>query len=160
MCLQIWCRILVDHHFSQKLRPVPNHTCWNGRGSKTKTCRKPHMLVIVCIFLSIIPFQMPSVVIIGLNGTGPRRKEFGPQKYQDYQTFINFQHLPLNPLVTQLQNATQPKHVTRPQPDQLRRASSPSPMSLRITPRHCWRMALAPIQWLESLQHLAYQRRK
>ena len=45
----------------------------------------------------------------------------------------NFQHLPLNPLVTQLQNATQPKHVTQPQPDQLRRASSPSPMSLRIT---------------------------
>jgi hypothetical protein len=51
------------------------------------------MLVIVCLFLSTIPFQMPSVVIIGLNGTGPRRKEFGPQKYQDYQTFINFQHL-------------------------------------------------------------------
>ena len=35
---------------------------------------------------------MPSVVIIGLNGTGPRRKEFGPQKYQDYQTFNIFQH--------------------------------------------------------------------
>ena len=27
--------------------------------------------------------------------------------------------------------------------DQLRRTSSPSPMSLRITPRHCWMMALA-----------------
>ena len=61
-----------------------------GMGQKIKISPKPHILVFVCIFLSTILFQTPSVV----NGTGPGREKFGPQKYQDSQTFKIFQHPP------------------------------------------------------------------
>ena len=70
-----------------------------GRGPNTKISGKPRMLVIACIFLSTKSFQAPSVVIIGLNGTGPgmsRAQRIWPTEtsgLSDYQTFNIFQHI-------------------------------------------------------------------